>query len=602
MIIRHIPMKKTRDSSFLRLIHYLCNQQNKIERVGKINIGNCNSVDPSWAIQEVLATQAKNQRAKGDKTYHMVISFAPGENPSSDALWEIEERVVSSIGLKEHQRISIVHHDTDNLHIHVAINKIHPKNCTMIEPFRAYKTFAEIAGRIEMEFNLEQTNHLTRKSRSENRADNMEHHLGIESLINWIKRHCNEQIMMANNWLEIHSLLAEHGLSMKIRANGLVFTNNKGLMVKASSVSRNFSKNSLELKLGEFIPSYFENKSYSSNVYRYEPLNKAQSSELYALYQHERTNNKTTLSDKLKQLQNAKSRLIEEAKKRNRLKRNALKLMSLSKWNKKYLYQQISKSLINDINRIRENYGTIRSSLIDIYQNKTWSDWLQQKAQEGNQIALTTLRYRNRKNKNDNTLSGAVLGTIGQMDSATKEVTKSDTLNKAVIREDDNKIKISKGGSIASLKKAIELAKLRYGNCIRVNGSPLFKKMVLQIVIQHQIKITFADLDMETEHQNPLLVQEKPYESARENGYNYGRRTSRSPETSRAAERNGRVKPKSNTFCFKQSPPSKNQNSLRNVSQLDVVQLPARGEMLLQNHAYDKLERQGFKPNHHVRR
>ena len=84
MIIRHIPMKSARLSSFSNLVKYLMDEQNKQERVGKVRISNCNSVDPTWAIQEVLATQARNQRAKGDKTYHILISFAAADNPSED--------------------------------------------------------------------------------------------------------------------------------------------------------------------------------------------------------------------------------------------------------------------------------------------------------------------------------------------------------------------------------------------------------------------------------------------------------------------------------------------------------------------------------------
>ena len=33
-----------------------------------------------------------------------------------------------------HQRISVVHHYKDNVHIHVAINKIHPKTLTLHDP------------------------------------------------------------------------------------------------------------------------------------------------------------------------------------------------------------------------------------------------------------------------------------------------------------------------------------------------------------------------------------------------------------------------------------------------------------------------------------
>jgi Relaxase/Mobilisation nuclease domain len=42
-----------------------------------------------------------------------------------------EERFCKALGFAEHQRISVVHHDTDNVHIYVAINKIHPTTFTI---------------------------------------------------------------------------------------------------------------------------------------------------------------------------------------------------------------------------------------------------------------------------------------------------------------------------------------------------------------------------------------------------------------------------------------------------------------------------------------
>ncbi len=407
MIIRHIPMKKTRLSSFSGLVQYLCNTQNKKERVGKVRLSNCNSIDSIWAIQEVLATQARNQRASGDKTYHMLISFAPGENPSSQALQEIEDRVASSIGFKEHQRISVVHHDTDNLHIHVAINKIHLQTFNIIEPYRAYKTFAEVASKLEIELGLQITNHQTRKNRSENLADDMELHSGMESLINWMKRHCEEQIEAAQNWSDLHKILAKHHMRIQIRANGFIFCGEDGLTVKASSVSRNFSKQRLESKLGEFEPLLSITNVSSSNVYRYEPLNKTIiSSELYAQYQYEKAQIQNVRSAKLKHLREAKAKLIDKAKKRGRMKRTALKLMNLSRMSKKFLYQQINKTLLHDIENIRINYTHARHSLMQNYQNKTWADWLQKKAQGGDQDALMAMRYRNRKNNSNYTISG----------------------------------------------------------------------------------------------------------------------------------------------------------------------------------------------------
>lgn len=608
MIIRHIPMKSARLSSFSSLVKYIVDEQNKQERVGKIRISNCNSIDPTWAIQEVLATQARNQRAKGDKTYHLLISFAPGENPSQEILKAIEERVVSSIGFKEHQRISAIHHDTDNLHIHVAVNKIHPTTFNMIEPYKAYRTFAEAASTLEIEYGLEITNHRTRKSRSENLADDMEQHSGIESLINWIKRNYREQIDQANNWKEVHKILALHDLEMRIKANGLVFCNEKGLMVKASSISRGFSKKNLESKLGEFEPSPYRMEKASQNVYRCEPLNKQViGKEIYARYLHEKQHGKTLLAEKLKSLREAKARLIAKVKKRGRMKRAALKLLKAPRSQKKYLYKQISKTLLSDLEKIRKNYAEERNSLINSHKKNTWADWLRYKAQQGDKDALTAMRYRNRKNKTNYTLSGQLpdisSADIGQVDSITKEGTEIYKAGMAVIRNTGKEIKITKGGSIAALKKAIEMAQKNYGNCIQVNGPPLFKKIIIQLTVQNNIPITFADPEMESQRQKITPQQEKHHEQSRRYRFNDGRRTSRSDEVAGTTHGEGSLsRTKPNAISTRQGPPAEGQNSLRNLSQLDMVQLTGRSKVLLPDNAYDQLERQRLQPNNHVRR
>ncbi len=606
MIIRHIPMKKARLSSFSGFVRYITDPQDKQERVGKIRISNCNSSEPLWAVQEVLATQAQNQRAKADKTYHVLISFAPGEVVSDNLLNVIEDRIISAIGFKEHQRISTVHHDTDNLHIHVAINKIHPETLNMIEPYRAYKTFAEVATQLEVEFGLKVTNHHSRKGYSENLADDMEQHSGIESLINWMKRHCKEQIEAAKSWAELHQILAAHGLSIKQRGNGFVFCDKKGLMVKASSISRNFSKQLLVSRLGAFVAAPLHDDTMSQNTYRYEPLHKTMSNmALYAYYREERLNNKTILSGKLKTLRSAKTRAIEQAKKRARLKRSALKLMKMPGIQKKCLYSKISQTLLNEIEQIRNNYAKQRQQQVNDHQNRTWADWLRYKAEAGDKEALTALRFRNRKNSAKYTFSGEMgdsfHGQMKDIDSITKEGTAIFKINRAIIRNNGHEITISKGGSIEALKKALEMARQQYGDCIRIHGTALFKKIILQLVIKNDIPITFADPDMEA--QRIKLKQENNDELTRRHRYGNGAGASGRNEAIRTTGRRSR-KPsaaKPNPCRIRNSSPAENQNGLRDVSQLDVVQFTRRSEVLLPDYAHAQLERQGLKPDNHVR-
>jgi hypothetical protein len=75
-------------------------------------------------VREIAATQRLNARAKSDRTYHLLISLRAGENPDAKTLRVIEERFCKELGYAGHQRVSAIHHDTDNVHIHVAIKAV----------------------------------------------------------------------------------------------------------------------------------------------------------------------------------------------------------------------------------------------------------------------------------------------------------------------------------------------------------------------------------------------------------------------------------------------------------------------------------------------
>ena len=133
-------MKSPQKSRFGKLVTYLLDPGKKKTRVGEVVITNCVSTDTTWAVREIAATQWLNTRAKSPRTYHLIISLRDGGNPDAQTLRMIEERFCNALGYAEHQRVSVVHHDTDNVHIHVAINKIHPRTLTLHAPIRDYIT------------------------------------------------------------------------------------------------------------------------------------------------------------------------------------------------------------------------------------------------------------------------------------------------------------------------------------------------------------------------------------------------------------------------------------------------------------------------------
>ncbi|MCW0218871.1 MAG: hypothetical protein OJI67_11165, partial [Prosthecobacter sp.] len=64
MISKRIPMNSAKKSSFAGLVNYITNGQGKSERVGEVQITNCQSQDVRWAIGEVLGTQNQNTTAE----------------------------------------------------------------------------------------------------------------------------------------------------------------------------------------------------------------------------------------------------------------------------------------------------------------------------------------------------------------------------------------------------------------------------------------------------------------------------------------------------------------------------------------------------------
>jgi hypothetical protein len=145
MIAKHVPMRSQAKSSFSGLAEYITDKQDKTQRVDQVAVTNCQALGLEASILEIEATQLQNTRATSDKTFHLLVSFRQGENPSNEALTEIEKRICAALGYADHQRVSAVHRDTDNLHIHIAINKINPTTGNYHEPYQFHRTLGKSA-------------------------------------------------------------------------------------------------------------------------------------------------------------------------------------------------------------------------------------------------------------------------------------------------------------------------------------------------------------------------------------------------------------------------------------------------------------------------
>ncbi|WP_426107450.1 TraI/MobA(P) family conjugative relaxase [Massilia sp. TSP1-1-2] len=634
MLAKHVPMESAKKSDFGELIEYMTDPQDKNERVGTVTVTNCQSDRAEIAMLEVFNTQIQNKRSGADKTYHLIVSFRPGEQPELDVLKAIEERICAGLGFVEHQRISAVHHDTDNVHMHIAINKIHPTRYTINEPFNAYHTLAQLCEKLEVEFGLEKDNHTPTKGRGENRAADMERHSDVESLLGWIKRECQEQIHAAQSWSALHEIMRDHGLEIREHANGLIISAENGISVKASSVHREFSKKNLEGRLGSF-PKSQAAKNAPKKSYEKKPMcSKVNTVELHARYKHSQQSAMSIRESEWAKAVVKKNRLIEDAKRAGRLKRAAIKISGAPGIGKKVMYAAVSKTLRDDIAAINKEYKKERQDIYEKYQRMVWADWLRKEAMAGDQEALEALRSRPASTGlKGNTVAGKGARQTGatpfRHDSITKRGTIIYKVGASAVRDDGDKLNVSRGADDAALLAALRMAAERYGDIITVNGDAAFKEGIARAAAAANLPISFDDAALEARRQQLTKTHttkeskngtysgpNKSQVGGRQDSGRYGSdgQVARSAaarsaaSVARAGHAAGPGRPghadsiKPDTGKAGQRPSPQARNAVRGLPELGVVHVAERGEMLLPRHVPGGVEQQGAKPNNRVRR
>ncbi|QXE84895.1 relaxase/mobilization nuclease domain-containing protein [Geomonas nitrogeniifigens] len=624
MIAKKVPMRSVGRSDYGGLVKYLTDRQGKHQRLGYVTVSNCQSEEWQVAILEVLNTQARNTRAVSDKTYHLIVSFRAGEEPVDASLKAIEERICNELGYSEHQRVCVLHNDTDNLHFHIAINKIHPIRHTIHDPYYDHTTLAKLCQKLEQQYGLQPDNHQVLRNGSENRAADMEHQAGVQSLLGWIQRECVEELRLARSWAELHAILANSGLKLEERGNGLVITDGDSLGVKASSVSRELSKSKLEKRLGAFEPldeveamramqarlaqsqpagkigampqpnrqnvlrnlSNLEAVKTSGRRYQAQPMHsRYDSAKLYAKYREDQQIAATARAAEKTKIAKRKEGLVDLAKRMAKLKRNKIKAVKANGAIKRVLYGVINNTLREDIRRIKKQCTAERVAVDGRYPWHSWADWLRAKAVEGDPEALAALRARDAATGlKGNTLTGKGgrknAPVVAERDGVTKKGTVIYHVGSTAVRDDGDRLQISRGYTIEGLQGALLLASEQYGSCIAVNGTEAFKEQVVRVAAVGRLPITFDDAALER-HRKELLESGILREKTSGHAAHY-------------------CKPKVEGIGRK--PPPQGQNRLRELSELGVLHLAGGGQMLLPHDVPDPLERQEPKPDHRVRR
>jgi hypothetical protein len=520
MIAKIIPIKSVRKSNYSALIKYLTDPQDKSERIGQIKVSNCYSDDQTAALIEIQNTQEMNARARSDKTCHLVLSFPEGERLSFESLNAIEERFCDALGFTGHQRISVIHDDTNNLHIHIAINKIHPQNLTIHNPYYDYIKVAKLCEQIEQEYGLTKVNHKTVKDQASRVAQEIETRTGVESLLSWIKRGILSEIKRANNWQDLHQVLATHGLAIKERGNGFVLIANNGVAVKASSVDRSLSKNNLIQRLGTFVPSEHSDQPSRSSAKQYQPRplqSRMDTSKLYARYQQKQSDFARQKTNQWVIFRKSRDQLIERAKREVQLKRNLIKSIKVGRLAKKALYATTHQQFKTTIEVIKSDYQKAYQHSRTNHTKMGWLDWLAFEAKLGNAEALAVLRSRRIGQFKGNQVSAKQSDDDhckddfvkdGFVESISKIGTVTYQAGSTTIRDDGKRIIVPPDTSREALMDILQVAMKKYGSHLAINGTESFRLQIAEVAVQSQMRVTFDDKLLE-QYRQQLMKQHR---------------------------------------------------------------------------------------------
>lgn len=545
MIAHVIPPRKSKDGDathhrYSRLIKYLLDPQNKHERVGDVSIAHCHSADANVAAIEVEAVQSLNRRVEDyKKTYHLVISFPSGETPGREVLQAIEATIVDRLGYADHQRVSVVHHDTDHMHLHVAINKVHPTRRTCHTPKLDFRILGQACDELEKKYGLQQVNHTPNGARSQ-RAEDMERHSGIESLVTWARRECLADLVQAKSWQELHLAAAQHDLRVQLRGAGCVLVHGE-TAVRASSVARDLSLGKLIKRFGPFAdaqqlptpttiaatpetrggPSVDDEAAapqiaqdaaahgVASAVHAYapRPVNVAGAARaLFAQFQADRLERDARRQLGLNGLSASYRREVEAALRKAKLRRLSIKVFGRSRLTKRVMYNLVHRSLRKELDAIRQRHSQRRHDLYAGSRRSGWTTWLQQQANAGNAEALRALRAR----QGARPLAGDVVSGSAPARHRTPptgaQTTKAGVLiyrvGNVIVREDAAAIRVGHGASTVELCDVLARAAQRHGPILHVEGAPEFRHSVARAAALSGLRVRFDDAALEQQRQS----------------------------------------------------------------------------------------------------
>lgn len=260
-----------------------------------------NNFSLATAAVEMNAVALQNTRCK-DPVFHYILSWPTSDNPNQDEVFDSVRHTLKSFGMDEHQYVAAIHTDTNNIHCHIAVNRVHPVTYDTADDSFTCLKLQRACRELELKYDWTPTNgcyvvdenkQIVYKKRDEPPVPQgsvaMEYYADQESLHSYAMRTCSddlEKLIVKDEltWFELHKLLVKQGLRLDKKGKGLAIysLDEKDITpIKASHLHPDLTLNCLEDDLGPFekledagrytLDTNDEGDDALIHMYRYEP-------------------------------------------------------------------------------------------------------------------------------------------------------------------------------------------------------------------------------------------------------------------------------------------------------------------------------------------
>lgn len=414
-------------------------------RVGDVTC-QYNTFSLDGASLEMSSVSQQNTRCK-DPVMHYVLSWPDYEKPEDDQVFDSVKFTLASMGMSEHQYVAAIHRDTDNLHVHVAVNRINPQTYKAASSSFTKDTLHHASRLLEMKHGWTHSNgayvvnerqQIVRNtqskqershSRSLDRINKIENKEGVETLYRYIvgddKKpgsrqnfiHVSTGLREAKSWQDIHQTFSDIGLRVEKAQGkkGYVITHehqNKKTAVKASLIfnKAQYTLKAMEERFGDYQPSQVApakvsvfKTAYTPGVYRRDANKRLQR-------KIERAEERMLLKGRYRAYRNNlpayspdKNFISDEYRKiaqHTRLIKHNVRMTVSDPYTRKLMYNLAEFKRLQAVANLRLNLREERNGFRAANPRLSYREWVEQEALKGDKAALSQMRgfaYSSRK-------------------------------------------------------------------------------------------------------------------------------------------------------------------------------------------------------------